>query len=149
MVPLATLERGELFGEQSLLALASDKNVKQPKRKTSIVVDAGEELICLTATPESLMAVGLQQWGDELSVDILRYGIAGVDAAAVDHATEAGIDVNAAICSEKKGRKDRNKGMGGVTGAVKEVARRASVTAFGSSKKGAAMAEPAASEVTA
>ena len=61
MVPLATLERGELFGEQSLLALSTDKNVKQPKRKTSMVVESEEELICLTATPESLKAVGLQQ----------------------------------------------------------------------------------------
>ena len=57
----ATLERGELFGEQSLLALSTDKNVKQPKRKTSMVVESEEELICLTATPESLKAVGLQQ----------------------------------------------------------------------------------------
>ena len=94
------------------------------------------------------------QWGDELSVEILKYGIAGVDAAAVDHATDAGIDVNAAICSEKKGKKDRNKGMGGmggVTGVVKDVARRASAVSFGSTKnlKTAGTAAPAANEVSA
>ena len=152
MVPLATLERGDLFGEQSLLVLSPDKNAKPVKRKTAIFVEGGEDLVCLTVTPQTLESVGLGQWAHELCADITNNGLLSVDASVVDRATEAGIDVNAAIVTNSP--KKRNKGtmssMGNsVTAVVRDASRRLSLSKDPADKKKLAVAASDADEVVA
>ena len=105
---LATLDRGDLFGEQSLLGATRINEVKQSRRRVALyAADGDEPLVCLAVSPQDLKekdAAEFAGWIDELSNDIFTNGVLGIDAVVQNKATEEGIDVTE-ILNQGKGRR--------------------------------------------
>ena len=128
---LGTYQRGDVFGEEALVALTH----KQHKRKTSVIVSAHEELVTLSLTAENLQSLknqdplysmmipqaasagggtGIGSWVDSLTALIDKESIHGVDSILVekvqaDGKTLADVLPATKVPKEKKTRGTRKK----------------------------------------
>ena len=117
---LATLKRGDCFGEQAL------QLGKKSKRRGTVTVVGSEPLVTLTLTHDLLMYIkfqgeGLSKWVDQLLTDVTETAVAGVDASVVAAIQESGDDVDTKIPPIAKGKgRGNGKANGSVSSAPKK-----------------------------
>lgn len=82
---MATLGRGDCFGEQ---ALVSADIMRKAKRKTSVTCHGHTALVTLSLSADDLRTVeSLSRWSRQLIVDIGTNAVGGVDAVVMAKAS--------------------------------------------------------------
>jgi CRP-like cAMP-binding protein len=129
--PIATLHRGDCFGEQALLP---PEEMKPSKRRTTVVASAREKVVTLSLTPASFaelralgsigeddfleersvssavgVSAGLETWAEKLIHNIKASIIPGIDSIVAEKVESAGGEITAVIPSFVKAKKERGK----------------------------------------
>ena len=132
---LATLKRGDCFGEQ---ALVPAEVLKKGKRRGSVIASGTDNLVTLSLSADSLQALrdldpmagfpslaeksltddsldgmGLNGWADRLLNDITESAIVGIDSAVVAYIEESGGNLASLIPPNTKKYSKGKTGKGG------------------------------------
>ena len=110
--PLATLVRGECFGEQALMQYNPSGINKGAKRRFNIVVSGNGPMVAFVLSPAMLLEQNdheLSEWLGQLAADLVadKDTMFGVDAVVRQKAMEEGLDVSAVLAKAKKSRRSR------------------------------------------
>ena len=121
---LASLSRGESFGEQCLLPM-SGAQVKRTKRRTSVVASGSAPLVVLVISPHSSRGTTLRElggpshqpkaeaWYAQLLSELSATCTPGIDAVSMKalNSAEGGAEIVHSLIKveSKKGRRERGR----------------------------------------
>ena len=113
--PLATLTRGECFGEQALIAHNPSGGSKPAKRRVSIVASGNTPLVTFVIAPPLLLEHAeeedirfIRDWISQLAAEVQgdKDIMAGLDAVVAQKAKEDGVDMTTVLAkASKKGKR--------------------------------------------
>lgn len=98
---MATLGRGDCFGEQ---ALVPADIMRKAKRKTSVICHGHTALVALSLSADDLRTVeSLSRWSRQLIVDIGANAVGGIDAVVM---AKADSTITASLLPQARKGKD-------------------------------------------